>query len=91
MWEVLAGLGLPRRWTELRARLPVPGGECGRSLYAVEQFTQALGLPFTAKEYDDEDYWPASRAEVYPDSGHRAAPGYASASHRSIWPPTGSG
>jgi S1 RNA binding domain len=65
--EALTDLRLPQRWTELVARLSVPGSYCGRSLYAVEQLTGALGLPFTAKEYDDEDYWPVSRAEVYPD------------------------
>lgn len=65
--EALAGLRLAQRWTDLVARLSVPGSSCGRSLYAVERLTDALGLPFTAKEYDDEDYWPLSRAEVYPD------------------------
>lgn len=65
--EALAGLRLAQRWTELVARLSVPGSYCRRSLHAVEQLTDALGLPFTAKEYDDEDYWPVSRAEVYPD------------------------
>jgi len=66
LMDVLAGLGLAQRWTELVARLSEPGTHGDMSLYAVEQLTDALGLPFTAKEYDDEDYWPVSRADVYP-------------------------
>ena len=41
--EALTDLRLLQRWTELVARLSVPGSYCGRSLYAVEQLTCALG------------------------------------------------
>jgi len=41
--EALTDLRLLQRWTEPVARLSVPGSYGGRSLYAVEQLTCALG------------------------------------------------
>jgi hypothetical protein len=67
--RVLADLRLPERWAALVATLtprsdPPPSA---MHLDDVEKVTESLGMRFTPREYDDEDVWPASRSERYPD------------------------
>ena len=67
--RVLADVRLPERWAALVATLtprsdPPPGAI---RLDDIEQVTESLGMRFTPREYDDEDVWPASRSQRYPD------------------------
>jgi len=67
--RVLADLRLPERWAALVATL-APRSDPPPSairLDDIEKVTESLGLRFTPREYDDEDVWPASRSQRYPD------------------------
>lgn len=67
--RALADVRLPERWAALVASLPPRSDPAPGAIYLsrVERVTGSLGLPFTPAEYDDEDIWPASRADRYGD------------------------
>jgi hypothetical protein len=67
--RVLADLRLPERWAAFVVTLTprsIPPPTAMR-LDDIERVTESLGLRFTPREYDDEDVWPASRSQKYPD------------------------
>jgi hypothetical protein len=59
---MLDSVGLPQRWHDMVAglspRTDDPPSAIG--LHGVKDLTEALGMPFVPREYDDDDYWPAN-------------------------------